>query len=367
MDVRAAVFESAGSPIRIETIQVDDPGPQEVRVRLVASGVCHSDYHVIKGDRSKRTPLVLGHEGAGVVDAVGQEVTGIAVGDHVALSWVPYCGECRRCRERRPGLCTRVGSASGSGVMLDGSTRFSRSGEPVYSFTSIGAFAEYAVVPASCAIVVRKDAPLDKVAVIGCAVATGVGAVVNTAQVRAGDSVLVIGAGGVGLSVVMGAALVGAGRIIVADVNDSALEKAERLGATHVLNPREVQLEAVISEIVGEDGLDWAFEAIGLKQTIEQAYEVIRPGGTVVVVGQAADGVRVEIDPLVMSDREKSLIGCNYGSCHPALDFPRLIDLFMEGRLDLDLLVARTASLDDINEAFGAMGAGEAARTVILF
>lgn len=367
MRTRAAVFEGEGRPLRVETIEVEEPREGEVGLRLVASGVCHSDYHVVKGERSKPTPLVLGHEGSGVVEAVGPGVTSVDVGDHVVLSWVPYCGECRYCLAGRPTLCSRVAGASSRGVMMDGTARFSRGGSPVYSFTSIGSFAEHVVVPEASTVRVRQDAPLDKISVVGCAVATGVGAVLNKADVRQGDSVLVIGCGGVGLSAVMGARLTSAESVIAADINDEALALASDLGATHTVNTRTRDLSDAVAEIVGEDGVDWAFEAIGLPHTIEAMYDMIGPGGTAVVVGQAADGARVSIDPLVMSDREKSLIGCNYGSCQPAIDFPRLVDLYMEGVLDLDRLVARTVPLEEINEAFDAMGRGEVARTVVVF
>lgn len=294
-------------------------------------------------------------------------MTTVEVGDHVVLSWVPYCGKCRYCVERRPALCPQVTEASYGAVMLDGTTRFSRGGDPVYSYSAIGSFAERIIVPETGAVPVRKDAPLDKISLVGCAVATGVGAVINTAKVRSGDSVLVIGCGGVGLSAIMGANLISAGKIIAADMNDAALERAKQLGATHTINTRTEDLAGSVAKIVGEDGLDWAFEAIGLKQTIEAMYDIIRPGGTAVVVGQAPDGVRISIDPLVMSDREKSLIGSSYGSCHPAVDFPKLVDLYMEGKLDLDVLISRTAPLESVNEAFEAMGRGEAARTVLVF
>lgn len=367
MKTQAAVFDGVGQPLRVQEIDVADPRGGEVLVKLAASGVCHSDFHVVKGEWDHDVPVVLGHEGAGVVEEVGPGVTTVQPGDHVVLSWVPYCGTCKYCLERKPALCPQLTETSYDGVMLDGTTRFSREGHPVLSYSAMGSFAEYVVVPETGAVAVRKDAPLEIISLVGCAVATGVGAVINTARVQPGDSVLVIGCGGVGLSAVMGANLISAGKIIAADVNDGALERARALGATHVINTRNQDLATVVAEIVGEDGLDWAFEAIGLKQTIEAMYDIIRPGGTAVVVGQAPEGVRISIDPLVMSDREKSLIGSSYGSCHPAIDFPRLVDLYMEGKLNLDALIARTAPLTEVNEAFDAMGRGEDGRTVLVF
>ena len=367
MKVTAAVFEQAGRDLVVEELDLADPGPGEVLVRLAASGVCHSDYHIVKGEWEAAVPIVLGHEGAGVVEAIGGGVTHVEVGDHVVLSWVPYCGHCRYCHTGRPALCKQVQDTAYQGVMLDGTSRLSRNGETVYSYCATGSFANRVIVPETGAIRIRRDAPLDKVALIGCAVATGVGAVINTAKVQAGDSVLVIGCGGVGLSVVMGAALVSAGHIIAADLNDDSLNRAKELGATHLINTGRQDLSTVVHDLVGPDGVDWSFEAIGLKRAIEAAYDMIRPGGTAVVVGQAPSGVTIEIDPLVMSDREKSLIGSSYGTCHPAVDFPRLVDLYMEGKLDLDQLIARTGTIDDINKAFTALGNGEAGRTVILY
>ncbi|MEU9478712.1 Zn-dependent alcohol dehydrogenase [Streptomyces sp. NPDC048191] len=367
MKVTAAVFESVGKPMMVEELDLDDPKEGEVLVKLAASGLCHSDYHVVKGEWSSEGPVVLGHEGAGVVEKVGPGVTNVVVGDHVVLSWVPYCGVCTYCNSGRPALCPKVVETAYQNVMFDGTSRLSRNGEPVPSYLATGAFADHVVVRESSAIPVRKDAPLDKAALVGCAVATGVGAVINTAGVQPRDTVLVIGCGGVGLSVIMGATLVSAGQIIAVDVNEGSLERARSLGATAVINPRQTDLAEAVRQLVGEAGVDWAFEAIGLKPTIEAAYELIRPGGTAVVVGQAAEGVTIEIDPMVMSDREKSLIGSNYGSCHPALDFPRLVDLYMQGKLDLDQLVGRTVSIHEINESFAAMGKGEGGRTVITY
>ena len=367
MKVTAAVFEEAGKDLVVQELELEDPKAGEVLVRLAASGVCHSDYHIAKGEWGATTPLVLGHEGAGVVEAVGPGVTSVVPGDHVVLSWVPYCGRCKYCNVGRPALCTEVMKFAYEGLMLDGTSRLSRDGQPVYSYGATGTFANRVIVPETGAIPVRKDAPLEKIALIGCAVATGVGAVINTAKVQAGDTVLVIGCGGVGLSAIMGAGLVSASQIIAVDVNEDSLARAKDLGATATINSRTTDLASAVAELVGPDGVDWAFEAIGLKPTIEAAYQLIRPGGTAVVVGQAAEGVTVEIDPYIMSDREKRIIGSNYGSCNPPVDFPRLIDLYMQGKINLDVLIARNCTIDDINEAFVGMGGGEAARTVIIY
>ncbi|MEV6059949.1 Zn-dependent alcohol dehydrogenase [Nocardia asteroides] len=367
MKVTAAVFEGVGKDLSIQELELEDPKAGEVQVRLAAAGVCHSDYHVVKGEWEASGPLVLGHEGAGVVEKVGPGVHNVEVGDHVVLSWVPYCGRCSYCLKGRPALCPHVLETAYANLMADGTTRLSRDGEPVYSYLTTGAFADVVVVPANGAVPIRKDAPLDRVALIGCAVATGVGAVTKTANVQPGDSVLIIGCGGVGLSAVMGAALVSAGEIIAVDLSDESLERAKALGATATINPGRESVPEAVRSIVGDDGVDWAFEAIGLKPTLEQAYELTKPGGTTVVVGQSADGVTVEVSPMMMSDREKSLIGSNYGSCHPAIDFPRLVDLYMQGKLDLDQLISRRSSIGEINEAFAAMGQRQSGRTIITY
>lgn len=363
----AAVFEGVGRPLTVQTLDLAAPRAGEVLVRLAASGVCHSDYHVVRGDWTVQTPLVLGHEGAGIVEAVGDGVSHVRPGDHVVLSWVPYCGHCRYCLAGRPALCPLVQRTAFAGVMHDGTSRLSRGGETVYSYCATGSFADLVVVPATGAVPIRRDAPLDLAALIGCAVTTGVGAVLNTAQVRAGDSVLVIGCGGVGLSAVMGAVIAGAAPIVAVDVNPAALALATELGATAVVDSREQDVEAALAELAGPDGVDWAFEAIGLKPTIELAYRSIRPGGTAVVVGQAAEGVTVEIDPFVLSDREKRLVGSSYGSSHPAREFPRMADLLMAGRLDLDRLVTRRGTLHDLGDAFDAMATGRPGRTLVVY
>jgi S-(hydroxymethyl)glutathione dehydrogenase / alcohol dehydrogenase len=280
---------------------------------------------------------------------------------------VPYCGVCSYCQAGKPALCPKVEETAYMNVQYDGTSRLSRNGEVVSSYLATGAFADRVIVHETGAVPIRKDAPLDRAALVGCAVATGVGAVLNTADVQPGDTVLVIGCGGVGLSVIMGANLVSAGQIIAVDMSDNALELAKSLGATAVINPSRDDVADTVRRLVGDAGVDWAFEAIGLKPTIEQAYDLIRPGGSVVVVGQAADGVTIEINPMVMSDREKSIIGCNYGSCRPAVDFPRLVDLYMQGKLDLDRLVGHTATINEVNEAFERMRDGVGGRTVILY
>jgi S-(hydroxymethyl)glutathione dehydrogenase / alcohol dehydrogenase len=367
MEIRAAVFEQPGRPLEVQDLSLDEPQTGEVLVRLAASGVCHSDYHVVLGEWASPSPIVLGHEGAGIVEAVGQGVTSVAEGDHVILSWTPYCRSCRYCLMGRPNLCELAAQTTYGSVLFDGTTRLRRNGTTVYSYLAVGSFGEHAVVPETGAIPIRRDAPLEKAAIVGCAVPTGIGAVVNTARVEPGASVLVIGCGGVGLSAIMGASLVSAWPIVAVDLLPSKLELARRAGATETLSLQGSDLVEAVRELTEGRGVDYAFEAIGLAKTIETAYDALAPGGTAVVVGQVPDGVRASFDPFVMSDREKTLIGSNYGSCRPPLDFRRIIDLDMAGKLDLDLLISETLPLESINDAFDAMSKGTVARSIIVY
>lgn len=364
--MKAAVFVGAEQPLEIRDLQIPStPGPNEVLVKLAASGVCHSDLHALDGDWDTPAPLVLGHEGAGVVIAVGSEVTELELEDHVILSWTPSCQKCEFCVSGRPVLCQLANETAYQHVFFDGKPRLTDGDEDVKSFLAVGSFGEYAMVPASAAIKIRKDAPLAQAALVGCAVTTGIGAVVNTARVEPGSTVLVVGCGGVGLNVVQGARLAGAKQIIVADVSDEKLELGRSFGATHVINSREVDLLETVRSLTDGRGVDYAFEAIGLPFTIEACYEAVRRGGTAVVVGQVADGVKISIDPFVMSDQEKRLIGSNYGSSRQSIDFPRIIDLYMEGKVDLDSMVTDRITLDQVNEAFGEMRQGRGIRSVI--
>jgi S-(hydroxymethyl)glutathione dehydrogenase / alcohol dehydrogenase len=363
-EVTAAVWDGVGEPLRLERLRLVDPGHGEVLVRLAASGVCHSDLHIVSGEWLRPVPVVLGHEGAGVVAAVGPGVTTVGVGDHVVLSWTPYCGACPPCLRGRPVLC-EVAAATGNLMGADG-PRLWRGDIGVRSGAGVGAFAEATVVPASAAIRIRRDVPFEIAAIVGCAVTTGVGAVVNTAAVEPGSDVLVIGCGAVGLSAILGAGLVAAAEIIAVDVIPEKLELARRLGATATIDARTEPVVDRVRAITGGRGVRYAFEAIGRGETIEQAFEATAPGGVTVVVGQVADGVRISIDPYVMSDREKTLTGSNYGSARPPLDFPRLLDWYADGRLTLDPLVARRIPLSDINSAFDDLRAGRSTRTVVI-
>ena len=364
--MRAAVFRRVGRPIEIEEVEVAEPGPGEVLVKIAASGICHSDYHVVLGEWSAPVPLILGHEGAGVVEAVGEGVEGLQAGDRVVLSWCPSCRRCAFCVSGRPQLCSMAAATTYQSVMFDGTTRLRQGDDPVHAFTAVGSFGEYAVVPDSGAVRISSKVPLDRAALVGCAVATGVGAVVNTARVPAGASVAVLGCGGVGMAILQGAALVSAWPVIAVDVAEGKLELARSLGATHAVNASAQDVVQAVSEVTAGAGVDFAFEAIGLAATIEQAAAMLAPAGTAVLVGQAPEGVKVTLDPLLISDREHRIIGCNYGSCRPAIDFPRILALCMSGSIDLEAMITRRMRLDEVGDAFEAMRRGESVRSLIV-
>ena len=365
--MRAAVLYQPNTPLEVQEVEIVPPRQGEVLVRVAAAGICHSDLHYIKGDLPHPLPVVLGHEGAGVVEAVGPGVTSVRPGDHVILVFRPHCGQCYYCLRGRPALCDFGMPIRTTGKMLDGTSRIRRNGQEIHHFTAVSCFAEYAVLPEQGVLRIRPDIPLDRAALVGCAVTTGVGAVLYNARVEEGSSVLVIGAGGVGLNVVQGAVLAGANPIIVADVVPSKLEYARQFGATHTINAREQDVVAVAKELTEGRGVDYAFEVIGLVKTMEQGYEAIRKGGTFVIVGVAPANATMSFSPLWMMRDEKTIKATNYGSANIRKDMPILLDLYLAGRLKLDELITRRFTLDQINDAFAALERGEVARGVIAF
>lgn len=360
---RAAVMRNFNQPMTMEEITLDEPGPGEVVVRLAATGVCHSDQHMMGGAFKWPLPIVLGHEGAGVVERVGPGVRGVAEGDHVVLAWIPSCGRCRFCAAGRPALCMDP-----QGVERQGAVRLrDAAGEPVHQFLHSSAFAERVLVREEGVIPIAADVPLEIAALVGCAVLTGVGAVTRTARVEPGSTVVVIGAGGVGLNVIQGAVLAAAARIIAVDRRPAALELARRFGATDSVDASDAGFDAARTvRTLSGGGVDYAFEVVGLPVTIAQAWNSLAPGGKAVVVGltRPRDEVTLRADFL----SEKALLGCYFGSSVPRVDIPRMLELYRRGRLKLDELVTRRYALDQVNEAIDALQSSDGAgRGVLVF
>jgi len=363
MKTRAALLREVGQPLVIEEVDLEEPRAGEVLVRIVAAGVCHSDLHYMKGDWPIPKPAVLGHEGAGIVERVGPGVTRVEPGDHCVLIFRPNCGHCYYCTIGRPALCT--GRSSPAGTMYDGTTRLSLHGEPVYHLARVACFAEHAILPEEQLLPIPKEIPLDRAALVGCAVMTGVGAAMNTVSVTPGSSVVIIGCGGVGLNVVQGARMLNASQIIAVDLLDNKLDYALDFGATHTINAREEDAVARVKEITGH-GADYAFDAIGSAMTVQQAFEMVKIGGTAIEVGIAAQGQMAQIDAWALAMQEKTLKGSFYGSARPTVDMLRLLDLYQQKRLKLDELISRTYTLDQINEGFDLLQSGSVARGVIV-
>ncbi len=361
--VRAKVFNAPGEALGDEELHLAEVRDDLVRVRLRASGVCGSDLHVADGDWTMEGPLVLGHEGSGIVEEVGPGVRDVRVGDRVVLSWFAPCRRCRNCARGLAWLCQNTKSLENT--LPDGTTSFvSSDGAPVPAFLGLGTFAEATVVPESAAVPVHDDVPFSVAALIGCAVTTGVGAVVNTADVRPGDSAVVIGCGGVGQAILLGLGLVGADPIVAVDLSDERLALARELGATHALRGEDPDLVEHVRSVTGE-GADHAFEAIGRAATIGMLPSLICRGGQAVIVGMPAEGVTVPLDPFDLADGGKRVLGCNYGSSMPSVDFPKLARLYASGRLPLDRLVGRTITLDAVDGALDDLRRAAGLRTVI--
>ena len=355
--MKAAILRDRHQPMEIrDDVAVLEPGPGDVHVRLAASGVCHSDLSSQNGTIPGPLPCVLGHEGAGVVVEVGSAVQGLKSGDHVIASFTPACGSCRRCLGQQPYLCELMHASSQA-------MRFRAGGEEVAGFCGLGTFAEEMVVPAASLVAIPVDIPLHVAALIGCGVTTGVGASMWTAEVSPGSSVLVIGAGGVGIAAIQGARIAGAAEILAVDMVESKLEQAKTFGATHAVTPD--QLDDAKATITGGDGFDFALECIGRSDTVRQAYDATRRGGTTVVVGMGGFKDNVSFNGFELAYQAKTLKGSMYGSADVRTDFAKLLRLWRQGKLDLEGMISRRIALEDVNEAFRAMGAGEVIRSVI--
>ncbi|MGQ0824274.1 MAG: Zn-dependent alcohol dehydrogenase [Actinomycetota bacterium] len=364
--MRAALLESSATPLTVvDDIVVADPRPGEVLVRVTHCGVCHSDLSVVNGTFPLTGPTVLGHEAAGVVEAVGDGVAGLASGNKVVLTPIAACDECYWCLRGEYGCCVR-GSELMTGTFIDGHTPLSRSDAPVLRGLGVGGFAEYAVTSASAAVRVPDDTPLEIACVLGCAVQTGVGAVLNTARVESGASVLVAGAGGIGIAIVQGARVAGATTVIVSDPVAERRENARRFGATHVLDPNETDVPAAAHDLTGGVGVDYAFEAVGLGALVEACLWATRNGGTTIMVGAGGLDQQVTLAPaVVFMATERKVVGSYLGSCNGRRDIPRLISLWRAGRLDLEGMITARRPLSEINDAFADMTATRGIRTVL--
>jgi S-(hydroxymethyl)glutathione dehydrogenase / alcohol dehydrogenase len=361
--VRAQVMRAVGAPLRAETLEQHPLDGDLVQVRILASGVCHSDLHVVDGGWEAPLPIVLGHEGAGVVEAVGPLAHAVRPGDLVVLVWQAPCRRCVHCAAGRAWLCT--GSRSPESLLPDGSAALAGpGGEPVYAYLGLGTFADRTLVPESAAIPVDPRTPPPVAALIGCAVSTGVGAVLNTARVRPGESALVLGCGGVGQSVILGLHLAGAHPIIAVDLAGGRLEQARELGATHVLHGDDPDLEQHVAGLTG-GGAQHGFEAIGRAETIERLPALVGRGGQGVLVGMTATGVRATIDPFALADQSKRIVGCNYGWSVPAVDFPKLAALHRAGHLPLERLIGRRTTLDEAGRALEDLRSATGLRTIL--
>ena len=365
MKIKAAVLDEVGKEFRVADVEIDKPKAGEILVKIAASGLCASDLNAIDGKRKLVPfPAVIGHEASGVVAEVGAGVANISVGDHVVLSIVPNCGECEWCQRGIPNYCATAGDAMAAGGLFDKTSRLTENGQKLNQFLCVASFAEYAVVPASGAVVIPKEMPLDRAALLSCAVLTGYGAVVNTAKVKPGSSVAVFGCGGVGLNSVQGARLVGAKTIIAVDISDEKLEIAKKLGATHTVNAAKEDPVAFVKQVCG--GADYVFDASGREATISQAWLATGVQGQLTLVGLLKNGAQLTIDagPFV---NEQSIKGCYFGSANLQKDVISLVKSYLSGQLFLDELISERIGLGSLNEAVNRLRAGEGARNVLVF
>jgi len=366
---RAAVLTGLQQPLQLrDDVEVGDPGPGELKVRVTASGVCHSDLSVWNGVLPIPLPAVIGHEAAAVVEEVGEGVTDLSSGDPVVISWVPQCGQCYFCLHGQPQLCQTADAVLFSGGLLDGTPRLRLDGQPLNQMCGTGTFAEETVIPATAAVKVPADLDPAVAALFGCAVLTGVGAALNTALIRPGDAVAVVGCGGVGLNVVQGARIAGATTIVAVDVSESKLALARRLGATETVDASGADPVAAVRDLTGERGADTAFEVIGLGPTIDQTIAMTRRGGQAVLVGLPALDVSVTLPAMLgIILAERTIKGCWYGSSSVQRDVPRLVELYRSGELQVEPLVSDRIGLADVNPALERLQAGQVARSVIAF
>ena len=360
--MKAAVFHGPKLPLSIEDVELDKPQDREVLIKTVASGVCHSDLHFVDGFYPYPAPAVLGHEAAGIVEEVGRQVTYVKPGDHVICCLSVFCGYCAKCMSGHPNLCSNKQATQRD---PKDKPRISQKGKLVNQFLDISSYCEKMLLHENAVVKIREDLPLDRAALIGCGVTTGVGAVLNTAKIEPGSTVAVFGAGGVGLAAIQGARIAGARKIIAVDKFEGKLAMAKRLGATDTVDASSSDPVDEIRKLTG-GGVDYSFEAIGLKSAAEQAFNALKPGGTATVIGMIPVGQKVEIDGYMFLT-ERKLQGSSMGSNRFRIDMPNYIDFYMQGRLNLDDMISRRGKLEDVNDAFRAIKAGEVARTVLMF
>ncbi len=369
MDVKAAVAFESGQPLRLETVQLEPPREGEVLVEIKATGVCHTDAYTLSGaDPEGLFPAIFGHEGAGVVVEVGEGVKSLRSGDHVIPLYTPECRNCEYCLSRKTNLCQAIRSTQGRGLMPDGTSRFSFEGQLLHHYMGTSTFANYTVVPEIALAKIREDAPFDKVCYIGCGVTTGIGAVINTAKVEAGATVVVFGLGGIGLNVIQGARMVGAGMIVGVDLNPNRKELATKLGMTHFVNPQEIDgdLVAYLVELT-KGGADYSFECIGNVRVMRQALECCHKGwGTSIIVGVAGAGQEISTRPFQLVTG-RVWKGTAFGGARGRTDVPQIVDWYMEGKINIDDLITKVMPIEEINEAFDLMHRGESIRTVLTF
>ena len=372
MKIKAAVLRQSGlpqpyaqsKPLSIEQVELAPPGEREVLVRVKAAGLCHSDLSTINGDRPRQTPMVLGHEAAGEVVECGPGVHDLAPGDHVVMVFAPSCGECIACKEGHPGRCEPGQKANGAGTLLGGGIRLSLNDKPVYHHTGVSAFAEYAVINRGSLVKIDSTLPFDEAALFGCAVLTGVGAALNTAQVFPGARVGVVGLGGVGLNALFGAKVAGASCIVAIDVHDDKLALAKKLGATDTVNARDADAIQKVKDLTN-GGVDFGFEMAGSVQAMELAYRITRRGGTTVTAGLPHPDARWQLQHVNLTAEERTVKGSYVGSCVPPRDVPRYIDLYRKGMLPVNTLMSDHIELEQINEGFDNLAAGHTVRQIV--
>ena len=370
MEVKAAVAHAAGKPLTIETVRLEGPREGEVLVEIMATGICHTDAYTLDGHDSEGIfPSVLGHEGAGIVREVGAGVTSVKPGDHVIPLYTPECRQCKSCLSGKTNLCTAIRATQGQGLMPDGTTRFSYKGEPIFHYMGCSTFSNYTVLPEIAVAKIREDAPFQTSCYVGCGVTTGVGAVTNTAKVQVGDNVVVFGLGGIGLNVIQGARLAGAGMIVGIDINSDREEWGRKFGMTHFLNTKGMSRDEIVAKVVEmtDGGADYTFDCTGNTEVMRTALEACHRGwGTSIVIGVAEAGKEIATRPFQLVTG-RNWRGTAFGGAKGRTDVPKIVDWYMDGKIEIDPMITHVLSLEEINKGFDLMHSGESIRSVVVF